>query len=109
VIEGGGRSTADDGTDHDYRRSSPGRYRRNRDCVFLGIPAVFSDPGRPSGCVSTLILPVTGSLPRHEELFDALLGQSLTPTRLIVATESREDPAYDRVAGLIEPLSDAQH
>jgi hypothetical protein len=48
-------------------------------------------------------------LPRHEQLFDALLGQSLIPTRLIVATESREDPAYDRVAGLIEPLSDAQH
>ena len=70
---------------------------------FFRIPADLPDAS------ATLILPVTGSLPRHEELFDALLGQSLTPTRLIVATESREDPAYDRVAGLIEPLSDAQH
>ena len=70
---------------------------------FFRIPADLPDAS------ATLILPVTGSLPRHEELFDALLGQSLIPTRLIVATESREDPAYDRVAGLIEPLSDAQH
>jgi len=70
---------------------------------FFRIPADLPDAS------ATLILPVTGSLPRHEELFDALLGQSLIPTRLIVATESREDPANDRVAGLIEPLSDAQH
>jgi hypothetical protein len=69
---------------------------------FFRIPADLPDAS------ATLILQVTGSLPRHEELFEALLGQSLIPTRLIVATESREDPAYDRVAGLIEPLSDAQ-
>jgi hypothetical protein len=63
---------------------------------FFRIPADLPDAS------ATLILPVTGSLPRLEELFDALLGQSLTPTRLIVATESREDPAYDRVADLID-------
>ena len=107
MIEGGGRGTADDGTDHDYRRSSPGQYRRNRDCRIF--PRFFRIPADLPDASATLILPVTGSLPRHEELFDALLGQSLIPTRLIVATESREDPAYDRVAGLIEPLSDAQH
>jgi len=63
---------------------------------FLRIPADVPD------APTTLILPVTGSLPQLEALFDALLGQSLTPRRLVVATESREDPAYNRVAGLMD-------
>ena len=48
----------------------------------------------------TLVLPATGPLPELEALFDALLAQTLRPARLIVAVESRDDPAHDRVAEL---------
>src|SRR5713226_9749050 len=48
----------------------------------------------------TLILPATGPLPNLEALFAALLAQTLPPTRLVVAVESREDPAHGRVADL---------
>ena len=48
----------------------------------------------------TLILPATGPLPDLEAQFAALLAQTLPPTRLVVAVESREDPAYGRVADL---------
>ncbi|MBV9686790.1 MAG: glycosyltransferase, partial [Alphaproteobacteria bacterium] len=49
-----------------------------------------------------LVLPVTGSLPGLNDLFAALAAQSLSPHRLIVSVESREDPAYARVAALAE-------
>jgi hypothetical protein len=48
----------------------------------------------------TLVLPATGPLPDLAALFDALLRQTLAPRRLIVAVESREDPAFARVAAL---------
>jgi Glycosyl transferase family 21 len=48
----------------------------------------------------TLVLPATGPLPGLEDLLTALTAQSLQPRRLIVAVESREDPAYARVAAL---------
>jgi hypothetical protein len=46
----------------------------------------------------TLVLPLTGPSPSLEELLAALAAQSLRPRRLIVAVESRDDPAYQRVA-----------
>jgi Glycosyl transferase family 21 len=49
-----------------------------------------------------LVLPATGRLPGIEDLLTALAAQSLQPCRLIVAVESREDPAYARVAALTE-------
>lgn len=52
---------------------------------------------RPDARVS-LVLPLTGPNPTLEELLDALAVQSLPPRRLIVAVESRDDPAYRRVA-----------
>jgi cellulose synthase/poly-beta-1,6-N-acetylglucosamine synthase-like glycosyltransferase len=52
-----------------------------------------------------LVLPATGSLPGLEDLLTALTVQSLQPQRLIVAVESREDPAYARVAALAERFS----
>jgi len=48
----------------------------------------------------TLILPATGPLPGLEALFDALLGQTLAPGRMIVAVESPADPAFARVSKL---------
>jgi cellulose synthase/poly-beta-1,6-N-acetylglucosamine synthase-like glycosyltransferase len=55
--------------------------------------------GRPAAS-PTLILPVTGELPRLEDLLTALAAQSLRPRRLIIVVESRDDPAYARVASL---------
>jgi len=49
---------------------------------------------------ATLILPATGTLPGLEDLLSALTVQSLSPQRLIIVVESREDPAYARVAAL---------
>jgi Glycosyl transferase family 21 len=49
-----------------------------------------------------LLLPATGTLPGLEELFTALTVQSLRPSRLIVAVEAREDPAFPRVAALAD-------
>ena len=49
-----------------------------------------------------LVLPATGSLPGLKDLLDALTAQSFSPHRLIVSVESREDPAYARVAALAE-------
>lgn len=49
-----------------------------------------------------LVLPATGPLPGLEDLLTSLTAQSLRPRRLIVAVESREDPAYARVAALVE-------
>jgi len=46
----------------------------------------------------TLVMPATGPLPGLENLLTALTVQSLRPHRLIVAVESREDPAYARLA-----------
>lgn len=48
----------------------------------------------------TLIMAATGTLPDLEVLFTALMMQTLRPTRLVIAVESQEDPAYDRVAEL---------
>jgi cellulose synthase/poly-beta-1,6-N-acetylglucosamine synthase-like glycosyltransferase len=48
----------------------------------------------------TLVLAATGPLPGLEALFDALLGQTLRPARLLVAVESRDDPAHDRIEAL---------
>jgi hypothetical protein len=50
----------------------------------------------------TLVLPVTGRLAGLEDLLTALSEQSLPPARLIAAVESREDPAYSRIAALAE-------
>ncbi len=50
----------------------------------------------------TLVLPATGPLPNIEDLLIALTDQSLRPRRLIVAVESRDDPAYQRFAALAE-------
>jgi cellulose synthase/poly-beta-1,6-N-acetylglucosamine synthase-like glycosyltransferase len=47
-----------------------------------------------------LILPVTGAFPGLEDLLAALSAQSLQPSRLVVAVESHDDPAYARVAAL---------
>ncbi|HEY2540723.1 MAG TPA: hypothetical protein VGI28_14695, partial [Stellaceae bacterium] len=52
---------------------------------------------RPDARVS-LVLPLTGPNPTLEELLDALAAQSLPPRKLIVAVESRDDPAHRRVA-----------
>jgi len=49
-----------------------------------------------------LLLAATGPLPGLETLFDALLRQTLRAARLIVAVESREDPAHDRVKALAQ-------
>jgi hypothetical protein len=49
-----------------------------------------------------LVLPATGALPGLEDLLAALAAQSLSPQRLIVSVEAREDPAYRRVAALAE-------
>ncbi len=46
----------------------------------------------------TLVMPATGLLPGLENLLTTLTVQSLRPHRLIVAVESREDPAYARLA-----------
>jgi cellulose synthase/poly-beta-1,6-N-acetylglucosamine synthase-like glycosyltransferase len=48
----------------------------------------------------TLVLPATGLLPRLEDLLNALTAQSFPPRRVIVAVESRDDPAHARVAAL---------
>lgn len=47
-----------------------------------------------------LVLPATGTLPDLEDLLAALTVQSFGAHRLIVSVESREDPAYSRVAAL---------
>jgi hypothetical protein len=49
-----------------------------------------------------LVLPATGALAGLEDLLDALTAQSLRPRRLIVSVEASEDPAYPRVAALVE-------
>jgi cellulose synthase/poly-beta-1,6-N-acetylglucosamine synthase-like glycosyltransferase len=49
-----------------------------------------------------LVLPATGRLPGLEGLLAALAAQSLQPRRLIIVVESREDPAYERIAALAE-------
>ena len=49
---------------------------------------------------ATLILPATGPLPGLEDLLKALTVQSLLPARLIIVVESRDDPAYTRIAGV---------
>ncbi|HXC13436.1 MAG TPA: glycosyltransferase [Stellaceae bacterium] len=54
---------------------------------------------RPRADVA-LVLPLTGPSPSLEELLAALAAQSLRPRRLIVAVESRDDPAYRRAAAL---------
>jgi len=58
--------------------------------VPRGIPEVSA----------TLILPATGPLLGLEALFDALSAQTLPPKRLLIAVESRDDPAYERVVDL---------
>src|SRR5260370_30252948 len=54
----------------------------------------------------TLILPATGSLPGLADLFEALRGQTLRSVRLIIAVESRDDPAYARIADLAQDFPD---
>jgi hypothetical protein len=49
-----------------------------------------------------LVLPATGTLPGLEDLLAALAAQSLASRRLIVSVESREDPAYARLASVAE-------
>jgi hypothetical protein len=57
-------------------------------------------PREVPGVPVTLVLAATGPLPGLENLFDALLGQTLRPARLIVAVESHDDPAHGRVEAL---------
>ena len=49
---------------------------------------------------AVIVMPATGALPGLEALFAALRDQTLAPGRVIVAVESREDPAYDRAAAV---------
>lgn len=49
-----------------------------------------------------LVLPATGRLPGIEDLLTTLDGQSLQPGRLIIAVESRDDPAFARIAALVD-------
>ncbi|WP_149537647.1 glycosyltransferase family 2 protein [Siccirubricoccus phaeus] len=60
----------------------------------LRLPAVKAE-GRV-----TLILPITGPQPGLEALLDCLAAQSLQPRRLVVAVESRLDPAHARITAL---------
>jgi hypothetical protein len=65
--------------------------------LFIARLRIFDD------CPFTrvnLILPATGALPGLEDLLDALAAQSLQPSRLVVAVESIDDPAYARVSAL---------
>ena len=57
-------------------------------------------PGELPAARVTLVLPLTGPNPDFTKLLAALAAQSLRPRRLIVAVESREDPAFARVAAL---------
>jgi Glycosyl transferase family 21 len=50
----------------------------------------------------TMILPATGPLPGLDDLLTALTQQTLKAHRLIVAVESRDDPAYARVAAIAQ-------
>jgi glycosyltransferase involved in cell wall biosynthesis len=58
----------------------------------------------------TVILPATGPLRGLEDLIADLARQSLPPRRLIVAVESKADPAYERVrsaqAATVRPTID---
>jgi hypothetical protein len=55
-------------------------------------------PGELPAARVTLVLPLTGPNPDFAKLLAALAAQSLRPRRLIVAVESRDDPAFARVA-----------
>jgi Glycosyl transferase family 21 len=70
----------------------------------VGLAVLFAARLRlPEDCAAsgvTLVLPATGALPGLEDLLTALTVQSPQPRRLVVAVESREDPAYTRVEGL---------
>jgi GT2 family glycosyltransferase len=57
-------------------------------------------PGHRLNAPVTLVLPLTGASPRLEELLDALVAQTLPPDRLVVAVESRDDPAFRRIKAL---------
>lgn len=60
----------------------------------LRLPAT-ARPARVS-----ILLPLTGELPRLHALLAALAAQSLPPRRLIVAVESTADPAFRQVRAL---------
>jgi Glycosyl transferase family 21 len=70
----------------------------------VGLAVLFAVRLRlPEDCAAsgvTLVLPATGPLPGLEDLLTALSVQSPQPRRLVVAIESREDPAYTRVEEL---------
>lgn len=70
-------------------------------CGSLALALLFfvqlRIPDERSAARATLVLPLTGAAPNLDELLAALSRQSLRPRRLIVAVESREDPAYRRV------------
>jgi hypothetical protein len=54
----------------------------------------------------TLILPATGPLPGLADLLEGLRNQTLRPARLIIAVESRDDPAYARIVNLAADFPD---
>lgn len=60
----------------------------------LRLPAT-ARPARVS-----ILLPLTGEVPRLQALLAALAAQSLQPQRLIVAVESTADPACRHIRGL---------
>jgi hypothetical protein len=53
----------------------------------------------------TLILPLSGRCPTLETLIKSLTTQSLQPCRLIIAVESKNDPAHDRAQKLADQTS----
>ncbi len=68
--------------------------------MALLFAAYLRIPNERTAARVTLVLPLTGPSPSLEELLAALADQSVRPRRLIVAVESREDPAFARVAAL---------
>ena len=68
--------------------------------LALFYAAHLQIPDERSRADVALVLPLTGPSPSLEELLAALAAQSLRPRRLIVAVESRDDPAYQRAAAL---------
>jgi cellulose synthase/poly-beta-1,6-N-acetylglucosamine synthase-like glycosyltransferase len=59
-------------------------------------------PRSRRNATATVILPLTGRAETLEELVAALGAQTLRPRRLVVAVESKDDPAYARILGVMD-------
>lgn len=53
-------------------------------------------PRSRQAVLATLILPITGPVPNLDGLLAALARQTLRPRRLLIAVESKDDPAFAR-------------